>query len=505
VTPIKSHLAANFFGRFYSAAVNLAFVPVYIGFIGIEGYGLIGFYATLQALFNLLDMGIANTLKRELAAVDDSVDAWDDAGDFLLTLQGLYLVIASLVCVAVFALSPVLARNWLSSESISTDTLSTVLVLFGVVVANRMTYGFYSGGLLGLQRQVLYNAQDALFVSFRAVGAVIVLWQVSSTVIAFFAWQVISGIVWTTISGCLLWRSLPARSRRARLRFDLLRDVWRFAAGLSINSILGILLNQVDKIALSKMLSLEMFGYYTLAGTVAASLQYFGTPVCTAYFPVFVRAISQGKVDELVSQYHKASQVIAVAIFPVAGVFIFLSRPLITAWTGNPTIANQAWLLTAILSLAMALNQLAALPYNLQLAWKQTRFSVVANVVAVIVLAPVLYLGIHFMGALGAAVVSVLLNLGYVIGFAQIVHRRFLVGEFLRWGGRDIAPAALAITATGTVAWFLQPYQTSKFSLIAYLLLAGSLMLVSAVLTADLIRKPLLDTIASRFKASRKF
>lgn len=47
--------------------MGLVFVPLYIKFLGMEAYGLIGFFATLQALFSILDLGLGATLNRELA------------------------------------------------------------------------------------------------------------------------------------------------------------------------------------------------------------------------------------------------------------------------------------------------------------------------------------------------------------------------------------------------------------------------------------------------------
>lgn len=272
----------------------------------------------------------------------------------------------------------------------------------------------------------------------------------------------------------------------------MLKDVWLYAAGLSLNSFLGILLNQVDKIVLSKMISLEMFGYYTLAGTVASSLQYFGTPVCTTYFPAFVRYVAKGLNHELSQEYHRASQIMAVATLPVAGIFIFLSNSLLLVWTQDARIAEQAWLLTSMLSLSMALNQIAALPYNLQLAFKYTRFSVVANMVAVVCLAPALYLGIRFFGAVGAASVSVLLNLGYVLVFAQVVHRKFLMGEFLQWCIGDVAPVAGVVALVGLVALMVNPPVESRLVSAGVLCLTGVGMLMAAILAAGQVRRPLM-------------
>lgn len=492
---IKNNLIANFIGKFYAMFINLAFVPIYISFIGIEGYGLVGFYATLQAMFNLLDMGFSNTLKRELACSAKNVDGANESGDFLLTMQGIYLAVAIVACVSMLVVSPLLARHWLNTGKLSEAAVIQVIALFGVVVATRMVYGFYSGGLLGLQKQVLYNWQDSMFVTVRAVGSVLVLWLVSPTVVSFFVWQAISGLLWTLVIAWLLWSNLPKRSRPARLELKTLRDVWKYAAGLSFNSILGLLLNQVDKIVLSKMLSLEMFGYYALAGTISSSLQYLGTPVITSYFPSFVKSISQGILETLRLEYHKSTQVMAVAVIPVAGIFVFLSWHLIFAWTNDATIAYNAWFLTSLLSVAMALNQIASLPYNLQLAWKYTRLSVITNCVAVIALAPALYFGIKLFGAVGAAVVSIVLNAAYVVVFAQVMHKKFPVGPFAEWCFGDVVPIAASVALVGVAAAYALPHFESRLLLLASLSGIWILMLVASVLSAGLVRVPVMAAV----------
>ncbi len=43
------------------------FLPLYIKFMGVEAYGLVGIYASLQVLSGLLDMGLSGTLNREMA------------------------------------------------------------------------------------------------------------------------------------------------------------------------------------------------------------------------------------------------------------------------------------------------------------------------------------------------------------------------------------------------------------------------------------------------------
>jgi O-antigen/teichoic acid export membrane protein len=64
---LKKNLIANYLGQAWRALVGLAFIPLYIRYLGIEAYGLIGIFAILQAWLALLDLGLRPALGREMA------------------------------------------------------------------------------------------------------------------------------------------------------------------------------------------------------------------------------------------------------------------------------------------------------------------------------------------------------------------------------------------------------------------------------------------------------
>ena len=86
-------------------------------------------------------------------------------------------------------------------------------------------------------------------------------------------WQAVTTALQTVLSGAMLARHLPGAGR-GRVRWDVLRQHWRFSAGISGISVLSILLTQVDKIVVGRLFSLAELGYYTLAGTVGNALYY---------------------------------------------------------------------------------------------------------------------------------------------------------------------------------------------------------------------------------------
>lgn len=62
---MRSNILANYASQFYVTIIGIVTVPLYIQYMGAEAYGLVGFFAMLQAWFLMLDMGLTPTIARE--------------------------------------------------------------------------------------------------------------------------------------------------------------------------------------------------------------------------------------------------------------------------------------------------------------------------------------------------------------------------------------------------------------------------------------------------------
>jgi hypothetical protein len=71
----------------------------------------------------------------------------------------------------------------------------------------------------------------------------------------------------------------------------------------------------------------------------------------------------------------------------------------------------------------------------------------------VVLLLPAIYISVTTYGAIGAAVVWVILNLGYVLIATPMMHRVLLTSEMWRWYRQDVlVPFAFALAAAAAVA-----------------------------------------------------
>src|SRR5947209_9898180 len=182
---VKSNILANFVGRGVAALVGILFVPVYVRYLGIESYGLVGVFALLSSLSGFFDLGVTPTINRELARLSTRDDAAQEARDLVRTLETIYWSIGIFIGAAVIAVAPLIARRWVHAKTLPTGTVQFAIALMGIVIALQWPFSFYEGGLIGLQRFAMYNGIQALLQVIRAVGAVAVLRFLSPTISAF--------------------------------------------------------------------------------------------------------------------------------------------------------------------------------------------------------------------------------------------------------------------------------------------------------------------------------
>ena len=484
---VRKNIVANLIGSGWVALISIAFIPLYIHFMGIESYGLVGFYITLQALFALLDMGMTATVSRELARLSASTDQNQQMRDLVRSLEFIYWGVAALVIISVLLLAPWVASHWLNANQLSEETVQYSIILMGIMIALRMPYGFYGGGLLGLQRQVLLNVVKVAVETLKSGGVVLILWLLTPTIITFFLWQTAISALGLCLMGWCLWHHLPS-NKAARFRLKLYRRIWRFAAGMSIISGLALVLTQLDKLILSKMLSLEVFAYYMLASTVSMGIYVIVAPLFSAIYPRLTQLVSSADDVSVKHLYHKSCQLMTVLVMPIALLISFFSEKILLLWTHDQMVASQAAPILSLLIIGTALNGMMNIPYALQLAYGWTRFAIYVNLVAIVILIPALIIAISNYGAMGGAVIWLCLNTGYIFFALPFMHGKLLKGEFFQWLTSDFFLPTVAALFMIFLSQLLIPNDLNQFFLVVWLLLTYLFSFIAAVFLASTLR-----------------
>jgi O-antigen/teichoic acid export membrane protein len=267
---------------------------------------------------------------------------------------------------------------------------------------------------------------------------------------------------------------------------------------------LSLMLTQVDKVLLSKLLSLQEYGYFTLASVVAGGLYVLTSPIAQAWSPLLARLHAANDEAELIRKFHQGAQCVSVVTGTAALILINFAPLILEVWTRNPEITQRSAELLVLLALGTGLNCLQHIPYQVQLAKGWTQLSLLANIVSVIILVPAIFWIAPRYGAEGAAWVWVILNLGYALIGAQFMFRKILTQEKLRWYLQDLLNPILASAVVSTFAAWRTPSGLSTLEKAFWLLFVSSLSLLCAALAAPAVREFLRAQVRSFFFAVKK-
>lgn len=500
---LKRNVIANYIGQGTRALMGFVFVPVYVRYLGIEAYGLIGLFAVLQAWLGLLDLGIRPALGREMARFSGGAHSPTSIRDLLRSVEVLSVGLAGVASLSIWASSPWLATHWVAVKTLPIDSVTRAFAVMGVVAALRFVENIYVSSIVGLQRQVLENVVTTLSAVARGVGAIGVLAWVSPSIQAFFFWQGLVSVATVTIFGFAVHTVLPRGERPARFSLQALRDVWRFAGGMLVIALLTLLLVNTDKILLARMLTLEAFGYYAMASVLANALGMLAAPITTAISPRLTELTARGDEKELRAIYHLASQFVTVIAGSAAIILVAFAWRVILVWTDNQKLTEAVAPLVQVLAAGTALNIFLWIPYQLQLANGWTSLTIKVCAAATLILVPAIIWVVPRYGALGAGFVWLLLNIGQLLVTVNLMHNRLLTTERWLWYGRDIALPLVTAAGVAFACRIILPVTSNRLFEAGLIALASACTLVAGLAAAPAARARLMASAPAPLRAFR--
>lgn len=450
------NLLAGFTGSAWTAVVGVVATPFYLHFLGIESYGLIGFFTTLLTLVQLLDLGISPTMNREVARHTAAADA-PRLRHLFRSLELLYWIVALFLAVALMLAAGWMGRHWLQSSHLMMADVVHAVMLMGLVVAVRWPIGLYSGCLMGAQRLVFVSGLSVVMVTLGAFGSIIVLAFVTPTIKAFFLWQIAVSLVHVVLIRWLAWHVVGGR-QGASFKLAELHRIWRFSAGVGAIAVTGVLLMQFDKVLLSRLVGLGVYGRYMLATLLASGLYLMATPMFNALYPRFSALVAKGQVERLVALYGLATRLLATLTFSLAFGVSMHAEALIRLWTHDALLSAQVAPIASILILAAALHGVLFLQYALQLAYGKARLALLLNAVLLVIYVPLSILLTLAHAESGAAIAWLLLQFVYLGLGTFSTHRYLLRGYASRWLLRDVGIPLCASLAAVWIVGGIEPH-----------------------------------------------
>jgi len=484
---LKHNILANYVSQIYVTVIGIVMVPMYLKYMGAEAYGLVGFFAMLQAWFNLLDMGLTPTIARETARFrGGALDALTFCR-LVRSLEGIFLLIALLGGGILLLLSGQIATGWLTARQLPLSEVKSSIQMMAVIISLRWMCGLYRGQISGSERLVWLSNYNSIIATLRFVGVFSVLYFISKTPTAFFSYQLFVALIELVVLMIVAYRMLPPIPLGERVAWSWapLKPVLKFSLTIAFTSSVWVMVTQTDKLVLSKILPLAEYGYFTLAVLVAGGINIISGPVSGAIMPRMAKLEAEGDHAGLISVYRKSTQLVAIIAGAATVTVSLFAEPLLWAWTGDIVLAQHAANVLRLYALGNGILAVSAFPYYLQYAKGNLRLHLIGNAGFVIFLIPTIIWAASRYGGVGAGYSWLIINSIFFVGWVPLVHHRLAPGLNKLWFVRDVGMVTLVVVVAGYLLWSIIPHMNSRWGQISAILGIGVVVVFAGALASS--------------------
>jgi O-antigen/teichoic acid export membrane protein len=472
-------VSVNFIGGIWTGILVVATTPFYIATLGLEGFGLIGFWQLLLFVSVIFDFGLGASLVREFARYKGNNEPEEKYRELLLTLQLLYTLAAILIGTVIYFSSSWLANSWLKLVVISTNETSLIIKLMAGSIALQFITTLYSNGLSGLQRHGAMNALQMLGNTLKYLGGAAILF-IDKSLTLFFIYQVIAALIicWLTRWNLMGHLSKCVTDQWTVFKFHNIHQLLRYSAGMFLTALCGLLIANIDRIVLSKLVFADDFGRYTLAFTAAGLLQMIILAFYRSYFPRFSELKASLHDVALKKIYYQSCRNVGVIIVPTAVVACIFAPQLFKIWMGG---ADSITITTfRLLIVATTCSGLMWLPAALQQALGWTWLHSSLMIVALCLGVPCLIFGIKVYGMVGATAMMLVHGAIEITFGLWLMNRVIYPGENFRWYKLVIIRPLLASLPLAFVSAATIPAGVGSIASFSWLVATGIIIVLSA-------------------------
>lgn len=372
---LKRNALSNFAGLMTVSLLPLLASILYVPLLGAERFGIVGAASFLLTFGVNLDIGIGRAVTRRFAQAASQQETGAAPQNYLATAHLLFLGLLLPFSAAVMLGADFLTRSWLVIPPALHDEAEHALWLLGPVIFLNGFRVMDLAALNGLERQGLSNFLHAGSLALRLLLSLLVLLFIDRSILALLMTWLFAVLAEMLVIGlvtrhCLRRHGFPGSGWP---QLALMGQLIRTARSDGTSTLVSIATNFADKLVLSRLLPIDLFGLYHIVSTLAAAPTRLTAPIAFAAFPRWIAQHAAGDRDSFTSSYHAAAQIAGALILPAAIAGLLFAPRVLAALFPSVSVPPDLILVFRLLVIAGAASALNFLPYMAYLALGTTR------------------------------------------------------------------------------------------------------------------------------------
>lgn len=397
------NVAANVVARISGIFLSIASVPLLVKYLGIEAYGIIGFYNVVISIVALLEVGLPLAINRAVAQFSSSDDDGLEISRVIRSFEFILGSIAIIIAMVWMLSSQFISESWLVTESNNSLDVLGAVFLIGILVGLRFPICLYTSVLGGLQKQVIMNLLIIIFSWLRICIPLLGVAILDFSLVEFFELQIWISALELLIFRYVAWSSHSKFDRKASFSIALVFREGKLAINIGVMAAVAVIIGQLDKIMVSGLIELKMFGLYTIAAMFGLALTTLGYPFSSAVFPQFSQAYQNSDNEKIKQLFHSYMSIFIPCLFALSAPLLMYTSDILTIYLLGETITNSQVQLTQLFVIGGAFAGILSLPNSLIIASGNLNALIRYNLGTLFTYPVILYSLISHFGAVGAA------------------------------------------------------------------------------------------------------
>lgn len=448
---LSKNIAFNLFGQ--GIVIILGFISfkyIYSG-LGEDALGIIYFSLMMSALLtSALDMGLSKTTVREIAA-HNIIDP-DYIRKLTQTFSFIYWIVFVVVAVLFVVLLPVILDSWINLTTMNRAAAYLVLLILGPTTLLTIPKSFLSSICIGLQRMDVSNLVDISMAIIQQLGMIVLLVN-NSNILGVAYWLGCTNILRVIIYLYFIIKLLSLDAILPRFSMDVITRVKRYTSKMMWISLVLVFHKQLDKVLVSKLLPIGVFGVYSFVYTSIGRTSLVTGAIAQAVFPFFSELDKQGRKKEIISRFLILQDFLVFGTAPIFAAVIFFSLPLFTFLLDKEK-AMALQIPVIFLSMSFYIGAILRLARIYMFAISKPEQILRSDVLSLFIVFPSTIFLVYTMGITGAAFAWVVFYSALVILIVPKVYKNEFNLPPNLWF-KSVISAVLLATMIYISAWLL--------------------------------------------------
>lgn len=378
-------------------------LPIIIGNVGTERFGIISITWLVIGYFTIFDLGLSKSIINQLALDLKNSDGLYQS-EIISTLSYSLLSLGLVSGVVIFTIAPYLVLDVLNiSQEFHHEAITALRVVSFGVPFTLISSGFR--GVLETNQRFEKTAIADIFNAFGVYLGLSILTHYQKSIDVIVIYLVLVRMVVFVILYLFSKRHFNRIWALKRKYVNHLKSSIQFGSWIAVSNLINPLMGQIDRYVIGAIISMSAVSFYSAPLELIIKMNIIPASIASVLFPAFSLTRSDKKKSKAL--FKNSHLLIIVVTLPLIVTILLFANEALLIWLGNEFASNST-IIVQIIVVGVFFTGVSQIPFTFIQASGLPKKTAVLHFTEMLFYVPGIIYFVHAYGIIGAAIARLL-------------------------------------------------------------------------------------------------